>query len=48
MRPRTIKVVALTLVLVFAVGTAFGLDVITGGSVTDCIELHLWDDVIGS
>jgi hypothetical protein len=46
MRPRTVKVVALLLTFMAAIGVLLGIDVISGGLITDSIEIHhLSDDL---
>jgi hypothetical protein len=39
MRPRSVKVIAMMLILVVGVGAAFGLDIVSGGLITDGIEI---------
>ena len=47
-RTRTLKLIALTLIIIFAAGAALGVDIVSGGLITDCIDLrpYQWIDVI--
>jgi hypothetical protein len=47
-RPRTQKIIALTLIVLFAAGAALGVDMVSGGAITDHFDLcpYQWIDLI--
>jgi hypothetical protein len=39
LRLRTLKIIAITLIIIFAAGAALGMDIISAGSITDCLKV---------